>query len=78
MYTQCVLHTVMGTDPFSLDRRSRSYSYSLMQSFSRSRTSLRYPIPILSFLPDPITILFIYLINTILFHYSKQYIYIYM
>ena len=48
----------MGTDPFFLDRRSRSQSY------------VSYPIRI----PIQITLLFIYLINTILFHNSKQYI----
>ena len=38
--------SVMGNDPFFLDRRSRSRSsiYSLMRSFSRSRSSIRYPI----------------------------------
>ena len=39
-------YPVMGTDPFFLDRRSRSRSsiYSLMRSFSRSRCSILYPI----------------------------------
>ena len=55
----------MGTDPFILDRRSRSSIYSHAILF-----------PILHSLldPFPIPILFIDLIKTILFNNSKQYI----
>ena len=50
------------------------------RSFFLFSYAILFPIPILNSLPDlfPIPILFIYSINTILFHNSKQYIYIYI